>query len=77
MRLKWRKGTAQAKGKILRSILRWVSAEIRRDNIKNDSMRERERVGVVSIAENMVEYRLKWFEHGWRRLIDSVVRRVY
>jgi len=35
-----------------------------------------ERVGVAPIVENIVETRLRWFEHVERRRVDSVVRRV-
>jgi hypothetical protein len=38
--------------------------------------RERERVGVTPIVENMVENRLRWFRHLERRLVDFVVRTV-
>lgn len=29
------------------------------------------------IVEKMVETRLRWFGHGWRRHVDSVVWEVY
>jgi len=45
-----------------------------RDKIRNDSIRER--VGVASVLENMVETRLRWFGHLERRHVDSLVRRV-
>jgi hypothetical protein len=38
--------------------------------------RERERVGVTPIVENMVENRLRWFRHLERKLLDFVVRTV-
>jgi len=42
--------------------------------IRNDNIRER--VGVVPIVKEMVETRLRWFEHVERRLVDFVVRGV-
>jgi len=46
------------------------------DRIRNDTIRERERVGVASIVEKMVENRLGLFGHVERRPIDAIVRRV-
>ena len=49
----------------------------RRDMIRNDTIRERERESWVEpIVETMVENRLTWFEHVERRLVNAVVRRV-
>ena len=36
-----------------------------------------ESVGVAPIVKKMVENRLGWFGHVERRLVDSMVRRVY
>ena len=36
----------------------------------------REKVGVAPIVEKMVESRLRWFGHVWRRPIEALVRRV-
>jgi hypothetical protein len=44
--------------------------------IRNDNIRERERVGVAHIVENMVETRVMWFGHVERIPVDAVVRRV-
>jgi len=51
-----------------------MCGKTKRDTIKNDNIRER--VGVASIVEKMVETRLRWFGHAKRRLVDFVVRRV-
>jgi hypothetical protein len=45
-----------------------------RDKIRNDNIRER--IGVASMLEKMVETRLRWFGHVERRNVDFVVRRV-
>jgi len=39
-----------------------MCGKTRRDMIRNDTIRERESVGVAPIVVNMVENRL-WFEH--------------
>ena len=41
------------------------------DKIINDSIRKR--VGVALIIENMMENKLRWFEHIKRRPVDFVV----
>ncbi|KAL5166906.1 Craniofacial development protein 2 [Glycine soja] len=55
-------------------MLRWMCGKTRQDKIRNEAIRER--VGVASIVEKMVENRLRWFGHVERRPVDSVVRRV-
>ena len=46
----------------------------RKDMIRNTNIRER--VGVVSIEEKLVENRLRWFGHVQRRPLSAPVRRV-
>ncbi|KAM7467464.1 hypothetical protein LguiB_015026 [Lonicera macranthoides] len=55
-------------------MLRWMSGKTRKDKIRNVTIREG--VGVAPITEKMVESRLRWFGHVWRRPVDAVVRRV-
>ncbi|KAM7518030.1 hypothetical protein LguiB_016992 [Lonicera macranthoides] len=55
-------------------MLRWMSGKNRKDKIRNVTIREG--VGVAPITEKMVEFRLRWFGHVWRRPVDAVVRRV-
>ena len=43
-----------------------------KDRIRNDHIRER--VGVASISEKIVENRLRWFGHVQRRELDEPVR---
>ena len=39
-------------------------------------MHWRERIGVASIVEKMVDSRLRWFRHVWRRPVVAPVRKV-
>ncbi|KAK7258655.1 hypothetical protein RIF29_24237 [Crotalaria pallida] len=55
-------------------MLRWMSGHTRQDRIRNEYIREK--VGVAPIVEKMVEYRLRWFGHVWRRPVEAPVRRV-
>ncbi|KAM7490942.1 hypothetical protein LguiA_033863 [Lonicera macranthoides] len=55
-------------------MLRWMSGKTRKDKIRNVTIREG--VGVAPITEKMVESRLRWFGHVWRRPVDAMVRRV-
>ena len=55
-------------------IQRWMCGYIRKDNIRNEVIRNK--VGVVPIEEKMRETRLKWFNHVRRRSSDALVRRV-
>jgi len=52
-----------------------MSGKTRNDMIRNDTIRER--VGVATIVEKLVENILRWFGHVDRRPVDAVVRRVY
>ena len=36
----------------------------------------RERVGIVPIVEKMIEARLRWFGHVWRKSVEASLRRV-
>ena len=53
-------------------MLRWMYGHTIKDRIHNDHIRER--VGVASIAEKMVENCLRWFGHVQRRELDEPVR---
>ena len=49
-------------------MLRWISGHTRQDRIWNECIREQ--VGVAPIVEKMIESRLRWFGHVWRRLVE-------
>jgi len=55
-------------------MLSWMSAKIRQDKIRNDTIRER--VRAPSIVKKLVENKLKRFVHLERKPVDVVVRRV-
>lgn len=55
-------------------MLRWMFGKIRRDMIRNETIREM--VNVVLIEEKLRQNRLMWFGHIYRRPIDVVVKRV-
>lgn len=56
-------------------MLCWVSGHTSKDKIMNECIREK--VGVASIEENMVELHLRWFRHVKRRPIEVSVKKVY
>lgn len=45
------------------------------DKIINDNIRER--VEIPPIVEKKIENKLRWYEHVEKKLIDSMIRRVY
>ncbi|XP_060183440.1 uncharacterized protein LOC132613435 [Lycium barbarum] len=54
-------------------MLRWMCGHTRRDMIRNEDIQDK--VGVVSVANKMMEVRLRWFGHVKRRSDDAPVRR--
>ncbi|PHU15908.1 putative NOT transcription complex subunit VIP2 [Capsicum chinense] len=54
-------------------ILRWMCGFTRADKVRNETIREK--VGVVSVEDNLREVRLRWFDHVMRRGTDVPVRR--
>jgi hypothetical protein len=40
-------------------MLRWICGHTRRDWVRNDDIRER--LGVTSVEEKLVQHRLRWF----------------
>ena len=42
-------------------MLRWMSGNTRRDNVRNENVRTK--IGVASIKEKMRENRLRWIGH--------------
>jgi hypothetical protein len=52
-------------------MLRWMCGHTRRDRVRNDDIRDR--VGMVLIAEKLVQHRLRWFGHIQRMPPDALV----
>ncbi|PWZ52047.1 putative uncharacterized transposon-derived protein F52C9.6 [Zea mays] len=46
-------------------MLRWICSHTRRDQVRNDDIRER--VGVAPIEEKLMQHRLRWFGHIQQR----------
>jgi hypothetical protein len=60
-------------------MLQWICDHIRRDRVRNDDMRER--LGVAPVEEELIQYRLRWFEHmQWRPveapIYNGIIRRI-
>jgi hypothetical protein len=52
-------------------MLQWICGHTRRDRVRNDDIRER--LGVTSVEEKLVEYRLRWFGHMQRRPAEAPI----
>jgi hypothetical protein len=53
-------------------MLRWICGNIRRDRVRNDDIRER--LGVASVEEKLVQHRLRWFGHIQQSPAEAPVR---
>jgi hypothetical protein len=53
-------------------VLRWICGNTRRDQVRNDDIRER--LGVASVEEKLVQHRLKWFRHIQRSPAEAPVQ---
>jgi hypothetical protein len=53
-------------------MLCWIYGHTRRDRVRNEDIRDR--VGVASIEEKLVQHRLRWFGHVQRRPPGAPVR---
>jgi hypothetical protein len=53
-------------------MLCWIYGHTRRDRVRNEDIRDR--VGVASIEEKLVQHRLRWFGHVQRRPPEAPVR---
>jgi hypothetical protein len=53
-------------------MLRWIYGNTRRDQVRNDNIRERLRVAPVE--EKLVQHHLRWFGHIQRRSAKALVR---
>jgi hypothetical protein len=52
-------------------MLRWICGHTRRDRVRNDDIRER--LGVTSVEEKLVQHHLRWFGHMQRRPTDAPI----
>jgi hypothetical protein len=52
-------------------MLRWICGHIRMDRVQNDDIRDR--LGVASIEEQLVQHWLRWFGHTQRRPSEAPV----
>jgi hypothetical protein len=52
-------------------MLRWICGNTRRDQVRNDDIRER--LGVSPVEEKLVQPRLRWFGHIQRRSAEAPV----
>jgi hypothetical protein len=53
-------------------MLRWICDHTRRDQVRNDDIRER--LGVAPVEEKLVQHRLRWFGHMQQRPADAPIR---
>jgi hypothetical protein len=53
-------------------MLCWICGHIRKDRIRNDNIRDK--LGVALIQENLVQHRLRWFDHIQRKPPETPVR---
>jgi hypothetical protein len=53
-------------------MLRWICSHTRRDRVRKDDIYER--LGVTSVEEKLVQYRLRWFGHMQRRPTEAPIR---
>jgi hypothetical protein len=53
-------------------MLRWICDNTRRDQVRNDDIRER--LGVTPVEKKLMQHRLRWFGHIQRRPTEAPVR---
>ena len=52
-------------------MLRWIYGHTRMDRVRNDDIRDR--LGVATIEEKLIQHWLKWFGHVQRRPLEALV----
>ena len=52
-------------------MLRWICGNTRRDRVQNEDIRDR--LGITSIEEKLIQHRLRWFGHVQRRPPEAPV----
>jgi hypothetical protein len=53
-------------------MLRWICGHTRRDQVRNDDIRER--IGVAPVEEKLMQHHLRWFGHMQRRPAETPIR---
>jgi hypothetical protein len=53
-------------------MLRWICGYTRRDQVRNDDIRER--LGVAPVGEKLMQHHLRWFGHMQRRPAGAPIR---
>jgi hypothetical protein len=53
-------------------MLRWICGHTRRDQVRNDDIRER--LEVAPVEEKFVQHRLRWFRHMQWRPVEAPIR---
>jgi hypothetical protein len=53
-------------------MLRWICGHTRRDQVRNDDIRER--LEEAPVEEKLVQHRLRWFRHMQRRPAETPIR---
>jgi hypothetical protein len=53
-------------------MLQWICGHTRRDQVRNNDIRER--LGVTSVEEKLVQHRLRWFGHIQQSPAEAPIR---
>ena len=53
-------------------MLRWICGHTRKDHVRNEDVRDK--LGVASIEEKLIQHRLRWFGHLQRRSPEAPTR---
>jgi hypothetical protein len=53
-------------------MLRWICGHTRRNQVRNDDIRER--LGVAPVEQKLMQHHLRWFRHMQQRPADAPIR---